>query len=161
MDETEDSLDLMDTEGPENEWTDEAHTDSEIDSEISEMMHEMEGEFFSDSGDDSSSIVSDDTYDREVKAGLYKRYFAIVTTNKQINSEAMSIFYSEAVMTLDPGDIFCLMKAPRHMKFGWPNPVRLPNKHPGVPLGMSKKLTNALITVCLETQPPPGTRQDE
>ena len=51
----------------------------------------------------------------------FRRSFAILRTNKQVYSEAMSMFYSEAVLVLDPGDIFSL--ATHTLEFGYAHEV--------------------------------------
>lgn len=101
---------------PEDEWTDETEDDSDIDS----MMSEIERELFGDDDDESSSC-SEDTFDEDGDEEDSKRHLAIVRTNQQIHSEAMSMFYREAVLALEPGDIFSLSKKPKSLTFGFPN----------------------------------------
>ena len=109
---SEDTPEASLEETSENEWTDE--TDSDDNSMISEIMHDVERELFSD--DDSSSDGSDDMFDNDDEPT--KRDLAILRTNRQIYSEASYVFYSEAILTLEPGDIFCLARNPRRLEFG-------------------------------------------
>ncbi|KAH7336718.1 hypothetical protein BKA65DRAFT_507000 [Rhexocercosporidium sp. MPI-PUGE-AT-0058] len=48
----------------------------------------------------------------------YKKHPAILRTNKQIYTEAISMFYEEAILVIEPGDIFCLSEDPQDLKFG-------------------------------------------
>jgi hypothetical protein len=50
----------------------------------------------------------------------YKKYPAILRTNKHIYNEAISMFHEEAILVLEPGDIFCL-RNPKDLEFGAPH----------------------------------------
>ena len=100
----------------EDGWTDETDDDSII----SELMHDFEDEFDEESDEDSTD--SEDYEDEDLdEAEDLKRNLAILRTNRQIHSEASSLFYSEALLALEPGDIFCLAKNPFDLQFGYPN----------------------------------------
>merc|ERR1712230_288820 len=48
----------------------------------------------------------------------YRKHPAILRTNRQIYSEAISMFHTEAILVVEPGDIFCLSDNPQDLKFG-------------------------------------------
>ncbi|KAL5314412.1 hypothetical protein ACEPPN_018839 [Leptodophora sp. 'Broadleaf-Isolate-01'] len=48
----------------------------------------------------------------------YKKHPAILRTNRQIYSEAISMFHEEAILVVEPGDIFCLGDNVQDLKFG-------------------------------------------
>lgn len=115
MADSEDDPEAGIEETSEDEWTDWTdETDSDDNFITAEIAHDDEGELFY--VDDSSSDSSDDTFDDDEEP--INRDLAILRTNRQIYSEASSLFYSEAILTLEPADIFCLAKDPRRLRFG-------------------------------------------
>jgi len=56
--------------------------------------------------------------DDEIK---FERDFSILRTNRQIHSEASSLFYKEVIFKLEPGYIFPLVRKRRGMNLGRPN----------------------------------------
>ncbi|CZS91269.1 hypothetical protein WAI453_003660 [Rhynchosporium graminicola] len=48
----------------------------------------------------------------------YKKHPAILRTNKQIYNEAITMFHEEAILVVEPGDIFCLGEKPEDLDFG-------------------------------------------
>ena len=121
----------------EDEWTDEEDDDSDVDSMMWEFMHDFETESISD--DEDSSFDSGVDEDEETA----QRHFAILRTNQQIRDEGQSLFYSEAVVTLDAGDIFSLARKPEMLKFGYPNPLAW--KHNPL-FGIGKKNKNGIVS---------------
>ena len=110
-----------------------------MDSMVSEMMRDIERELFSDEEDCSDTDSGDDEDDDEDDF----RDMAILRTNRQIHNEAQSLFYSEAILILEPGDIFSLVKKPQNLRFGYPNPLAW--KHNPL-FGIGKKDKNGVVS---------------
>ena len=123
----------------EDEDEDEDENVSDMDSMVSEMMRDIERELFSDGEDYSDTDSGDDEDDDEEDF----RYMAILQTSRQIHNEAQSLFYSEATLVLEPGDIFSLVKKPQNLKFGYPNPLAW--KHNPL-FGIGKKDKNGVVS---------------
>ncbi len=107
--------------GFDDEWT--TDDDSDHDSITPDTMLSSTEGFYSDDEFDAESDSSTDE-DDDVYAEYHqrvKRHLAILRTNRQIHSEASSLFYAEAVLTLEPGDIFSLARKPHILRFGYPN----------------------------------------
>lgn len=102
---THDPLDESDG----DEWTDE-------DSDYLDPEDQLDDMFF------ENRIYIQTEEDGITKKKNLKRYPAILRTNRQIYSEASSLLYTEAILIIHPGDIFCLRKKPRDLEFGAPNP---------------------------------------
>ena len=110
-------------ESSEDGWTDETEEDSDHDSLLSVMMYDLEEEIDEDSESDEES-TDDEGFEMETT----KREMVIFRTNRRIYSEASGLFYSEAMLTLEPADIFCLAKNPYDLEFGHTNQLT-PWKH--------------------------------
>lgn len=118
----------------EDEWVDESSEDSDWDDELNEIIRDGGKESVND-WENLPSTVEDDND--------FKKHPAILRTNRQIYDEASSLLYTEATLTLDPGDIFCLAKRPHALMFGTPN--EMPWRHN--PLnGLGKKDENGVVT---------------
>jgi hypothetical protein len=115
---------VSDSDKSENEWTDEdSDDDSSFDSEFEEMMFGTSTREYITAEEAMADAAFDAEYasTREQYENL-KRFPAILRTNKQIYYEASSLLYSEAVLVIEPGDIFCLRKKPIDLPFGTRNP---------------------------------------
>jgi hypothetical protein len=73
-----------------------------------------------------------------------RKHPAILRANRQIFAEASSVFYTEATLILDSGDIFCCAKKPGKLEFGVPNDES-PWRHNPV-YGVGKTNTNGVVT---------------
>jgi hypothetical protein len=72
-----------------------------------------------------------------------KKHPTILRVNQQIFAEASSVFYTEATLILEPGDIFCCAKKPGDLKIGTPN--ESPWRHNPVH-GVGKTNANGVVT---------------
>ncbi|KAE8441771.1 hypothetical protein EG329_004329 [Mollisiaceae sp. DMI_Dod_QoI] len=93
----------------EEEWTDEDSEDRDTEDEFDEMLWDGGKEYFTTA---EANPFTKSEYDN------FKRHPAILRTNHQIYSEASSLLYTEAVLSVSPGDIFCLRKKPKALAFG-------------------------------------------
>merc|ERR1712093_282047 len=96
------------------------------------MISITPGDAFEDDTDQSDSDSDDDMeggggeYITAAEANpftaedyeAYRKHPAILRTNRQIYSEAISMFHTEAILVVEPGDIFCLSDNPQDLKFG-------------------------------------------
>jgi hypothetical protein len=73
-----------------------------------------------------------------------RKHPTILRANRQIFAEASAVFYTEATLILDPGDIFCCAKKPEDLKFGAPNDDS-PWRHNPV-YGVGKTNANGVVT---------------
>ena len=101
----------------EDGWTDETEDDSDRDSILSVMMHDFEEDYMEFDKETDEESTHEENYEAEVM----KRDLGILRTNRQTYSEASELFYSEAILTLEPGDVFCLAKNPHDLEFGHAN----------------------------------------
>ncbi|KAK0114839.1 hypothetical protein ONS96_013321 [Cadophora gregata f. sp. sojae] len=106
----------------EDDLSDDDELDIEVDSDVENASDDNTDE--PDSDDDMEE--EDENYITAAEANLfaaedyeaYKKHPAILRTNKQIYSEAMTMLHTEAILVVEPGDIFCLCENPQDLKFG-------------------------------------------
>ncbi|CZR70212.1 uncharacterized protein PAC_20113 [Phialocephala subalpina] len=91
------------------EWTDEDSEDQDSEDEIIEEMFRGGREYIT--ADEVHPYTKED-YENG------KRHPEILRANKQIYSEASSLLYTEAILVVEPGDIFALRNKPRDLSFG-------------------------------------------
>ncbi|KAL2059718.1 hypothetical protein VTL71DRAFT_10210 [Oculimacula yallundae] len=101
-----------------DDWSD----DDEEDEDISDKDEED-----SDSDSDSDAdMEGGKEYVTAAEANMfaaedyeaYKKHPAILRTNKQIYTEAITMFHEEAILVVEPGDIFSLSDKPEDLDFG-------------------------------------------
>lgn len=96
-------------EDSEDEWTDDDSDELDTEDELEEMLYGGGKEYIT--AEEANPYARED-YE------MWRRYPAILRTNRQIYSEASSLLYTEAILSVDPGDIFCLRNKPRDLAFG-------------------------------------------
>ncbi|KAH7403906.1 hypothetical protein BKA64DRAFT_670221 [Cadophora sp. MPI-SDFR-AT-0126] len=102
----DDEADLdVDVNNPSEDDTDDSDSDSDSD-------HDMGG------GDEEYTTPAEANTFQAEDYEAYKKYPAILRTNRHIYSEAISMFHREAILVVEPGDIFCLNENPQDLRFG-------------------------------------------
>ena len=99
---------------------------------------------FEDDGGRTYSTAAEANSETSKDRENTKKQPAILRVNRQIFAEASSVFYTEATLILDPGDIFCCAKKPEDLKFGAPND-NSPWRHNPVH-GVGKTNANGVVT---------------
>jgi hypothetical protein len=137
---------------PEGEWVDEdeveeAHTvddvsDSDDSSDGFDQMM-LDDVMFDDFGGGEYNLAAEANSVSSEDEENFKQHPAILRANRQIYAEASSLFYTEARLILDTGDIFCCIKKPGDLKFGEPN--KSPWRHNPVH-GVGKKNAKGVVT---------------